>query len=138
VASQATRVDAVILVAIVGMAAGFAVPRQADLARAARREQVEALARSAGSAAALAHAQWEARGRPPTLPGARGLVAMVNGYPSAATLPLLLATAETAPFAHESGAFRHAAADGRGCGVDYAPPGDSGAAPRITTLTDGC
>ena len=47
VASQATRVDAVILVAIVGMAAGFAVPRQADLARASRaveaaRDAVEA------------------------------------------------------------------------------------------------
>lgn len=137
-AIQATRVDAVILVAIVAMAAAIAVPRQSGLASEARRGQVAALARSAESAARLAHSQWEARGRPPAVPGSRGLIAMVNGYPSAATLPLLLAEAETAPFVHEAGAFRHAEAGAAGCGVQYAPPADSGAPPRITATTDGC
>jgi type II secretory pathway pseudopilin PulG len=135
---QATRVDALVVIAIAAVAAGMAVPRQQDLAREARRAQVIALARSAGSAAALAHSQWEARGRPATVSGSRGLVAMVNGYPSAATLPLLLAEAEAVAFAHDAGRFRHVEASSPACGVSYAPPATGESAPRIVSQIDGC
>jgi type II secretory pathway pseudopilin PulG len=134
---QATRVDALVVVAVAALAAAVAVPRQQDLARDTRRAQVVALARSAGSAATLAHSQWQAGGKPATLRGTRGLVAMINGYPSAATLPLLLAEPEAAGFAHDAGEFRHSGAAGS-CGVRYLPPASAGTAPRIVSNLEGC
>lgn len=131
------RVDIGLLIAGLALAVVVAVPRHTGLASEARRTEVSALARNAASAVQLAHRQWEAAGRPATLPGGRGTVAMVHGYPSAATLPLLLAEPELAPFAYERGTFQHGQASGP-CGLNYLPPAAVGAAPVFNLLTAGC
>jgi hypothetical protein len=133
------RFDIIIVIAGLAVAAGFAVPRHAGLAREARRAEVESLARSARNIARLAHINWLAAGSPATLEGTRGVVAISNGYPSRATLPLLLSAAEVLPFAYGGGAWQHREVPaGRYCGVLYAPPSAPGATPSITARLDGC
>ena len=77
------------------------------LAKESRLDEVTALSRSAALAAQLAHARWLAADQPPTIDGPRGVVAMTYGYPSTATLPLMLAEAETASFVYSGGVWRH-------------------------------
>lgn len=133
------RMDLILLIAGLGIAAGLAVPRQDELTREARRTEVLALARGVASVSELAHTRWLAAGEPATLPGARGVVAMHQGYPSRATLPLLFAEAELLPFGYAGGAWQHREVPaGRYCGVFYGPPEQPGAPARITTRLDGC
>lgn len=90
-------------------------------------------------AAQLAHARWLAANQPATLDGPRGVVAMTYGYPSPATLPLLLAEAETATFAYQGGVWQHGGVGGnRPCGVAYSPPAAPGQNPAISPRTSGC
>lgn len=134
-----SRVDVLVLIACLGAGAVVAVPRHFRLVTDARRAEVTALTRTATTAAQLAHSRWLAANRPPAIDGARGLVAMTHGYPSTATLPLMLAESETAPFQYDGGVWSH-----RGlrpdspCGVAYFPPAVSGQNPAITPRTSGC
>jgi MSHA pilin protein MshA len=66
--------------------AGFAVPRFISLEAEARAASRDALAGSVRSAAALAHALWLAGGRPSSVTMDGRVVAIVNGYPSAASI----------------------------------------------------
>lgn len=133
------RLDIAILISALGIAAGLAVPRQGEMARDARRNQVVALARGAESVAELAHTRWLAAGEPSTLQGQRGLVAMTDGYPSRATLPLLFDESELLPFAYAGGAWQHReVSTGRYCGVLYTPPEKPGDEVRIVSRLDGC
>jgi len=134
-----TRVDLVVLIACLGAGTVLAVPRHARLAADARLDQVTALTRSTSLAAALAHARWLAADQPPTIEGPRGAVAMTFGYPSPATLPLMLAEAETAAFRYDGGVWRHSGVSpSRRCGVAYSPPAAPGQNPAITPHTTGC
>lgn len=134
-----SRLDVAVLIAVLGTAAVVAVPRHARIATDQRRAQVTALTRAAQTAAQLAHSRWLAAKEPPTIEGARGVVAMTNGYPSTATLPLMLAEAETLTFRYDGGIWRHASlgAD-TSCGVSYQPPAVPGQNPAISALTSGC
>lgn len=131
--------DVAILIGCLGMGVVVAVPRHAQISTQARVAEVTALARGASTAAELAHARWLAADQPPTIAGARGAVAITHGYPSAATLSLMLTDAETASFLHESGVWRHAGlrAD-RPCGISYQPPAAAGQLPIISAVTSGC
>ncbi len=134
-----SRVDVLIAIACLGAGAVVAVPRHARLASEVRLDEVEALALGAGTAADLAHARWLAASQPPVIDGTRGTVAMNHGYPSPATLPLLLAAAETSAFVYADGAWQHrGVAPGRACGVAYRPPAAPGQSPVITTRIRGC
>lgn len=133
------RLDIAILISALAIAAGVAVPRQGEMARDARRNQVVALARGAASVTELAHTRWLVAGEPSTLQGPRGLVAMSEGYPSSGTLPLLFDEAELLPFAYAGGAWQHReVSTGRYCGVIYMPPDKPGDQVRIVTRLDGC
>lgn len=133
------RFDILILISALAIVAGVAVPQQGEMAREERRSQVLALARGAASASELAHTRWLAAGEPSTLQGQRGLVAMSDGYPSRATLPLLFDEAELVPFAYAGGAWQHReVATGRYCGVIYTPPAAEGGRASIVTRIDGC
>ncbi len=134
-----SRFDMVVLIACIGAGAFVAVPRHVRLAGEARLDEVTALARSTVTATQLAHARWLAADRPPTIDGPRGVVAMTYGYPSAATLPLMLAEAETASFVYSGGVWRHGRlGSDRPCGVAYSPPAAPGQNPAITPQTSGC
>ena len=134
-----SRLDVAILIGVLCTGAVVAVPRHAQLAADVRRAEITALTRSARSAAQLAHSRWLAGSQPPTIEGARGVVAMTNGYPSVATLPLMLAEAETGTFVYANGVWRHASlgAD-RPCSVSYQPPAVPGQNPAISAQTSGC
>jgi hypothetical protein len=133
-----SRVDVVVVIACLAAGTFAAVPRHVRLAADARLDDVEALTRSATTAARLAHARWLAAGEPPTIEGPRGVVAMTHGYPSSATMPLTLAEAETATFVYGDGMWRHRAVPDRACGVAYSPPAVAGQNPAVTSHTRGC
>ena len=134
-----SRVDVVVLIACLAGGTVVAIPRHAGLATEVRVEEVTALARSATTAAQLAHARWLAGAQPPVIDGPRGVVAMTYGYPSAATLPLMLADAETATFTYSEGVWQHRGLSGRRpCGVAYSPPAAPGQNPAISAQTRGC
>lgn len=117
----------------------MAVPRHGQIATDTRLAQVTGLAGGARTAAQLAHSRWLAASQPATLEGARGVVAMTYGYPSVATLPLMLAEAETLPFSYDGGVWQHASLDAtRPCGVSYQPPAAPGQNPAISARTSGC
>lgn len=134
-----SRLDVAILIACLGAVVVVAVPRHVQILRQARVSEVAALARGASTSAELAHSRWLATNRPQTVAGERGVVAITHGYPSAATLSLMLADAETAAFLYEGGVWRHASVPaGRSCGVAYQPPAAPGQAPIISDRTSGC
>jgi len=134
-----SRVDVLVVIACLAAGAVVAVPRHVRLAADSRLDEVEALTRSATTAAQLAHARWLAAGQPPTIDGPRGVVAMTYGFPSTATLPLMLAEAETATFVYGDGVWRRRdLAGNRPCGVAYSPPAAPGQNPAITPHTRGC
>ncbi|MBL8202034.1 MAG: hypothetical protein JNK40_13790 [Chromatiales bacterium] len=134
-----SRVDVLVLIACLAAGTVVAVPRHARLAAETRLDEVTALSRSAAMAARLAHARWLAADRPPVIDGPRGTVAMTHGYPSTATLPLMLAGAETATFVYNDGVWRHGSVSAsRSCGVAYSPPAAPGQDPAITPRTSGC
>lgn len=133
------RFDALVLIACLGAGTFMAVPRHVRLASDSRLDEVTALTRSTMMAAQLAHARWLATNQPPTIDGPRGVVAMTYGYPSTATLPLMLAEAETASFVYSDGMWRHRRPGGdQPCGVAYTPPAAPGQNPAITPQTSGC
>lgn len=139
ITARITAVDVGILVACLALTAMFAVPRHNQIASDARRAEVASLARNVERAAGLAHLLWESSGRPATVSGSRGKVAMINGYPSIATLPLMLDGPEVMSFDYERGSWRHGGVRaGRSCGVSYAPPVGADAHPAITPLLAGC
>jgi hypothetical protein len=134
-----SRLDVAVLIAALCGGAVVAVPRHVQTATDARLAEVTALTRGAATAAQLGHSRWLAANQPPTIDGARGVVAMTYGYPSVATLPLMLAEAETATFIYDDGLWRHASLSAdRPCGVAYQPPAAPGQNPAISPQTSGC
>jgi hypothetical protein len=130
-------VDIAILTACFSVLAMVAVPRHLGLVSQQRAADAKALASGVAGATALANAMWKASRMPPALRLSGGDVAVVNGYPSAATVFRALEPAEAAGFSFDAGRWRHREA-GSACGVDYLPPVRSGAPPSIRLLDEGC
>lgn len=134
-----TGLDIGVLLACVALAAVVALPRHVQLTADARRADVEGLAHRAELAAERAHELWERAGRPPTVEGRRGRVAMIHGYPSTGTLALMLSEPEQSAFLHGRGLWQHAEVDAASpCGISYLPPGRPGSRPVIAMRLDGC
>ena len=136
------RLDLVVAIACLGALAAVALPGQRAVTAETRRMETAALASSLRSAADLGHSLWLARGAPDTLEierdGATVRVAMRNGYPSAASLPLLLEEPETNGFAQTGDTWRHEAGGAGKCRVTYEPARSPGAKPHITSHLEGC
>lgn len=137
------RLDLAVAVACLGALAALAVPRQREVSAQTHRTEIEAMASSIRSAASLGHALWRARGGPATLEVERGAVkvrvAMVNGYPAAGDLALLLEEPETMAFVHAGGAWRHrGVGEGNRCGVNYAPPQRPNQPPSVRLEVTDC
>jgi hypothetical protein len=104
-----------------------------------RRTEVTALAASVRSAARFGHSLWLAQGGGTALAVRRGRIHIVNGYPAAGDLALLLEEPETMAFVGEKGLWRHGGVPpGRECHIRYAPPSHSGAQPQIDVALDDC
>jgi hypothetical protein len=133
------RLDIALVVAVLALLAAVAVPRQQDMSAAAHRREVDALAQSIRGAAQFAHDLWRNQGEPPVLALARGEVRIVNGYPAAADLALLLEEPEAMAFRQVGGAWQHRdRSAGRLCGVAYAPPAAGGGAPEVRLHLKSC
>ncbi len=133
------RLDVALVVACLGMLAAVAVPRQQNLTAETHRAEVSALADSIRSAAHFGHTLWQARGRPASVDLGRRHIGIVNGYPAAADLALLLEQPEVMAFRHAGGTWQHRdRGAGEPCGVSYAPPRPGAREPNVRLRVSGC
>lgn len=138
-----TLVELVVVIAIIGILAAFAIPRFISLETQARSAAVQGLEGSVRSAAALAHALDVATGSTGAVTMEGEPITMVNSYPNLATIDNTLATT----FGGANDAFGYDAATGlftlanaptpANCSVDYNEAA-ANAAPVITLDTTGC
>jgi len=85
-----TLIELVVVIAILGILAAFAIPRFASLEREARSASTQGLAGSVRSAAAMAHSLWISQNvTPVTMEG--NAIDIINGYPDANDIPATLA-----------------------------------------------
>lgn len=85
-----TLIELVVVIALLGILAAFAIPRFASLEREARSATTQGLSGSVRSAAAMAHGLYLATGATPVNMEGNN-IAIVNGYPSAGTIADTLA-----------------------------------------------
>ena len=125
-----TLIEVVVVIAILGILAAFAVPRFVALDTQARISTQTALAGSVRSAAALSHALWLAQGQPATVTIDGNVITMRNGYPNVTSLPNALSDLTGYGYAAANGSGVFTRASGPTCTVTYAPAA-AGAAPVV-------
>lgn len=131
-------VELLVVVAMFTGLATVALPRFAGLDEASRLEAISDLAAEIRSQAELSHAIWISAGQPPTLIHNNETVVLVDGYPSADAMSLLL-VGDTL-FEYDGGRY-HYAAGGKAvpnCHVSYVPPPMGESRPRISAVVEGC
>lgn len=134
-----TLIELVVVIALLGILAAFAIPRFASLETEARAATVQGLSGSLRSAAAMAHGLFLATGASPvTMEG--NSISITNGYPDAATVQLTLA--DTSGFTPSTtGATTTFTKDGAAtpanCSVSYTEAG-AGGAPAIAVDVSDC
>ncbi|HZW59947.1 MAG TPA: type II secretion system protein [Woeseiaceae bacterium] len=134
-----TLIELVVVIALLGILAAFAIPRFASLEREARIATNESVAGSLRSAAAMAHSIWLAQGLDP-LSMEGNAIDVTNGYPDAADVAATLADTTgyvvTVNGAGDAATFARSGAPGQ-CQVTY---NDAlvGAAPVIAVDPSGC
>jgi MSHA pilin protein MshA len=134
-----TLIELVVVIALLGILAAFALPRFASLEGEARSATVQGLSGSIRSASAMAHGLFLATGATPVSMEGNS-IDIVNGYPSAATVALTLS--DTSGFdapvvAGTSSTIAKTGAAGV-CQVVYTEPAGANLAPTITASTGGC
>lgn len=134
-----TLIELVVVIALLGILAAFAIPRFASLEREARAATVQGLSGSLRSAAAMAHGLFLATGATPVTMEGNAIV-IANGYPDAATVQLTLAdiTGFTPAVAGATTTFtKDGANTPANCSVAYTEAPANGA-PTITAVTTDC
>ncbi|HZW59946.1 MAG TPA: prepilin-type N-terminal cleavage/methylation domain-containing protein [Woeseiaceae bacterium] len=132
-----TLIELVVVIALLGILAAFAIPRFASLEREARIATGQGLSGSLRSAAAMAHGLYLATGATPvTMEG--NTIDIVNGYPDAATIEDTLSdlTGFTPSTTGSTTTFDKTGAAGT-CNVTYTEAAVNGA-PVIATDLSGC
>ena len=124
-----TLIELVVVITILGILAAFAVPRFVSL-------EVQALAGSLRSSAALSHSLWLAQGQPPNVTMEGQSIVMVNGYPDLATIDDSLADSSGFTYAPGTGVFQKTGVTGN-CMATYAQA-VAGGAPGVTVDVTGC
>ena len=136
-----TLIELVVVIAILGILAAFAIPRFASLESEARSAATQGVAGSVRSAAAMAHGLFLANGSSPVdMEG--NSITIVNGYPDYLTIDDTLAdstgftitSTAAAPFITT---FAKAGAPGT-CEVTYEGSAAAGSAPDIQVDVSGC
>lgn len=136
-----TLVELVVVIAILGILAAFAIPRFASLEREARSAATQGLTGSVRSAAAMAHGLFLATGTTPvTMEG--NPIDIINGYPDANDIAATLA--DSTGFAVSTAAgppvvttFAKTGASGT-CEMTYSDAPAAGNPPVIAVDVSGC
>ncbi len=135
-----TLIELVVVIALLGILAAFAIPRFASLETEARSATTQGLSGSVRSASALAHGLFLATGNDPvTMEGVN--VDMVFGYPAATDIQNALAdtTGFTIAVATGTATFtKTGASTPANCVVTYAEAADAVTPPVINVVTTGC
>jgi len=85
-----TLIELVVVIALLGILAAFAIPRYAGLEREARSATILGIAGSVRSGAALVHGLWLSQGVNPVVMEGNN-IALTEGYPDATDVSLTLA-----------------------------------------------
>lgn len=132
-----TLIELVVVIALLGILAAFAIPRFASLEREARSAVVQGLSGSVRSAAAMAHGLNLATGAT-TVDMEGNSIDIVFGYPDAETIALTLADS-TGFSVTDDGTTATFVKDGTtaNCEVTY-DEATATAPPAIAAVTTGC
>ena len=134
-----TLIELVVVIALLGILAAFAIPRFASLEREARTATVQGLSGSLRSSAAMAHGLFLATGASPVAMEGNNIT-IANGYPDAATVQLTLAdlTGFTPATVGATTTFtKDGATTPANCSVAYTEAPANGA-PNIVVDTTDC
>jgi MSHA pilin protein MshA len=137
-----TLIELVVVIAILGILAAFAIPRFASLEQEARSAATQGVAGSVRSAAAMAHGLHLATGSAATVDMEGNTITIVNGYPDYLTISDTLmdttgfsvASTAAAPFITT---FAKTGAAGT-CEVSYEDAPAVGNPPSILVDVSGC
>lgn len=136
-----TLIELVVVIAILGILAAFAIPRFASLESEARSAATQGLAGSVRSASAMAHGLFLATGATPvTMEGST--IDIINGYPDANDIAATLADATGFAISTAAGppvvtTFAKTGAPGT-CEVTYSDAPAVGNPPVIAVDLTGC
>jgi MSHA pilin protein MshA len=134
-----TLIELVVVIALLGILAAFAIPRFASLESEARSAVTQGLSGSVRSAAAMAHGLHLATGAA-SVDMEGNTIAIVNGYPSAATIidTLADATGFDAPVVAAGTATIAKTGAPGACEVVYTEPAAAGSPPSVVVDVSGC
>lgn len=135
-----TLIELVVVIALLGILAAFAIPRFASLEREARIATVQGLSGSLRSASAMAHGLFLATGATPvSMEG--NPIDIANGYPDAATVEDTLADL-TGFTPNTAGSVTTFTKDGANvpanCSVSYTEAAAANTAPTIAVDVSNC
>lgn len=134
-----TLIELVVVIALLGILAAFAIPRFASLEREARSATVQGLSGSVRSAAAMAHGLFLATGTAPVVMEGNS-IAITNGYPDASAVSDTLADSTgftvTTNGAGDTTTFAKTGASGT-CSTVYVEAVANNA-PTVTVDVTGC
>lgn len=132
-----TLIELVVVIALLGILAAFAIPRFASLEREARAATTHGLSGSVRSAAAMAHGLYLATGvTPVNMEG--NPIDILNGYPDAETIAATLADSTGFSVSDDgtTATFAKTGAPGT-CQVTYTEAAVNNP-PAVTIDTSGC
>ncbi len=130
-----TMIELVVVIVILGILAAFALPRFMGLENQARVAALNGMAGSVRSAANMAHGVWMANGNvsPITVDG--NAITIVNGYPNAAGIQLLIQDTTGFAVAVVAPATKFTPVGARTAGSCYAQYNQAASASTAFTIT---
>ena len=132
-----TLIELVVVIAILGILAAFALPRFLNLTSQARAATINGISGSANTAAALAHAGWLVQGGSGTIVTMDGAsVALTFGYPTLTGIRSAIQLSAPATYASGSGVFT--VSSQTSCQVTYTAATNATTPATVATITTGC
>lgn len=130
-----TLIELVVVIAILGILAAFALPRFLNLTSQARAAAINGVYGSTQTASALAHAAWLVNGASGTSVTMDGqAVALTFGYPTTAGIRSAIQLSAPATFASGTGTFS-LVGGATTCAFTYTQAASAGAAPTFAWNT---
>ncbi len=132
-----TLIELVVVIAILGILAAFALPRFLNLTSQARAAAIGGVAGSVNTASALAHAGWLVQGGSGTIVTLDGQsVALTFGYPTLTGIRNAIQLSAPATYAPGTGIF--SVSSNSNCQVTYVAATSATSPATVTSVTTGC